>query len=216
LLKKGVTLNPNIGEVNFLIGTCYLYHGLYEPGIHYLTKAVDLDPYYFWAPYKLAMCYMSTEQSEKAAYHFEQYFELAPVIFIFPQRPIALYIKMKNQDKVRELLAETEKINPDYWGINYGRALLHATKGEKEKALKLHKNSEIYALLGMKDEAFDHLEKEIRGTAFEPYIFYYELMNNPYYSKLRSDPRYKKFLEREKALYEEALEKYGKMPLKRE
>ncbi|MFC2166043.1 protein kinase [Acidobacteriota bacterium] len=210
LLKRGVSLNPNIGEINFLIGTCYLYHGLYEQGIQYLTRAIDLDPYYFWAPYKLAMCYMSTGELEKAAYHFDNYFDLAPVVFIFPQRPIALYMKMKNQDKVKELLAETEKINPDYWGISYGRAILHAAKGEREKALELYKNSEIYALLGMKDEAFDRLNNEIRGTAFEPYIFYYELLNNPYYDNLRDDPRFQKLLEREKMMYNQALEKYGK------
>ena len=60
----------------------------------------------------------------------------------------------------------------------------------------------------MIDEAFQSLNKEIRGTKFEPYIFYYELMNNPYYGNLRSDPRYQKLLEQEKALYKEAQKKY--------
>ncbi len=64
-------INPNIGEVNFLVGTCYLYDGLYEQGIKYLLKSIELDPYYFWAPYKLAMCYMGMGQMEKAAPYFD-------------------------------------------------------------------------------------------------------------------------------------------------
>lgn len=211
LLKKALELNPNIGEVNFLVGTCYLYHGLYEQGIEYLTKAVELDPYYFWAPYKLAMCYTSTGKWEKAAFYFEKYFELAPDILVFPARPIGLYMKMQKPGRVEELLDETEKINPKSGAISYGRALLHASKGEKEEALALYKNSEVYSLLGMKDEAFDCLDKEIRGTVFEPYIFYYELLNNPQYNNLRNDSRFQKLLDREKKLYDENMKKYGKL-----
>ena len=65
--RKALKINPNIGEVNFLVGTCYLYHGLYETGIKYLSKCVKLDPYYLWAPYKLAMCYYSTGQFEQVS-----------------------------------------------------------------------------------------------------------------------------------------------------
>jgi len=66
----------------------------------------------------------------------------------------------------------------------------------------------------MSNEAFDHLDKEIRGTTFEPYIFYYELMNNPYYDNLRADSRFQNLLDREKTLYNQALEKYGKLELR--
>jgi len=207
--KRALEINPNIGKVNFLVGVFYLYHGLYHQGIKYLSKAIELDPLYLWAPYKLAMCYMKVGEFDKAAFYFEKYFEIAPIVLMFPGRPIGLYFKMNRRDKVEELIARTEKAQPDYWGVPYGRALLLAAKGEKDKALTLYKNSEVYSLLGMKDEAIQHLNMEIRKSVEIPYIFYYDLLNNPFYDELRDDPRFEEIVKREKKLYEKHLEKYG-------
>ena len=209
LSKRALGINPNIGEVNFLVGVFYLYHGLYYQGIKYLSKAMELDPLYLWTPYKLAMCYMKVGEFDKAAFYFEKYFEIAPFVLMFPGRAIALYFKMNRIDKAEELIAETEKAQPDYWGVPYGKALLLAAKGEKDKALALYKNSEVYSLLGMKDEAIQHLGMEIRKNVEIPHIFYYDLLNNPFYDNLRDDPRFKKIIKREKKLYDEHLEKYG-------
>ena len=207
--KRALEINPNIGEVNFLAGVCYLYVGLYNQGIKYLSKAVELDPYYFWAPYKLAVCYLNTGELEKAAFYFEKYFEIAPVMLMFPGRPISLYIKMRKYEKVEDLIARTEETQPNYWGVSYGKALLLAAKGEKEKALALWKNSEVYSLLGMKGEAIQHLNQEIRQSVRYPYLFYLYLLNNPFYENLRDDPRFKEIVKNEKKLYEKYLEKYG-------
>jgi tetratricopeptide (TPR) repeat protein len=206
--KKALEIGPNIGEVNFLAGVCYLYHGLYQHGIKYLARAIELDPYYFWAPYKLAKCYMSIGEFEKADFYFDKYFEIAPVVMMFPGWPIALNIRMKRYNKVEELVARTEKMRPDYWGMPYIKALLYAAKGEKDKALKLFKNSEVYSLLGMKDEAIEHLDKEIRKSVSHPHIFYYDLLNNPFYENLGNDPRFKEIIEREKKLYDEHVKKF--------
>ncbi len=86
-----------------------------------------------------------------------------------------------------------------------------AARGEKEEALALHRNSEIYALLNMTDEALEHLNKEIRGEVRVPYVYYYYLLNNPFYDNLRSDSRFKKVVKREKKLYEANLKKYGNL-----
>ncbi len=209
LFKRALDLNPNMGKVNFLAGTCYLYHGLYEQAIRLLSKSLELDPAYFWTPYKLAMCYMSTGQFEKAAEYFEKYFEVAPVAMIFPGEAIALYVKMQNFKRVEELISETEKNNPEYWGLPYVKALLLAARGEKEKALALYRNSEIFALLNMKDQAFQQLEKEIRGTAQTPFCFYLKLLNYPLYKNLEGDARFDILLKKEKVLYEELKKKYG-------
>jgi serine/threonine-protein kinase len=210
LLKKALEINPNISEVNFITGICFLYHGLYGPGIKYLTKAEELDPYYFWTPYKLAYCYMYSGEFEKAAFYFEKYFELTPIEpLIFPGRYTALNIMMKRYDKAKEIVARGEKTDPKAeWVLKY-RAILAAIKGEKEEALGLYKNSEVFALLGMKDEAFIELNKEIRGSLPYPYIFYQDLIHNPFYDRLRGDARFKVLLEKEKKLYEDNLKKYG-------
>jgi len=208
-LKRALEINPNIGTVNFITGACLLYHGLYTQAIPYLLKMMELDPYYFWTPYKLAICYMNTGEFDKAALFFEKYFELAPVVLIFPGRYIALNIKMDRFDVVEELIARTEKSHPDYSLLSYCKALLFAAKGEKDKALALHKNSEVYSLLSMKDEAIEHLNQEIRSKVSFPHIYYYHLLNNPLYDNMREDSRFKKIVKREKKLYEQHLKKYG-------
>jgi hypothetical protein len=128
---------------------------------------------------------------------------------IYPGRPISLYLMKNDYDRVEELIAETEKIRPDYWGIPYGRAIMHATRGEKDKALSLYQNSEIYALLGMNDEALEHLKKEIANRKNHPYCYYYLLLNNPSYDNIRDDTRFQAVVKSEKEVYERELKKYG-------
>ncbi|MDH5467994.1 MAG: protein kinase [Candidatus Aminicenantes bacterium] len=208
-VKKALEINPNIGVVNFMAGCCYLYHGLYYQALPYFLKSMELDPYYFWTPYKIATCYMNIGDSEKAASYFEKYFELAPVVLIFPGQYIALNIKMKRFDTVEELIARTEKSHPDYSLLPYCKALLLAAKGNKEEAIALYKNSEVYALLDMKDEAIEELNQEIRNKVRFPHIYYYLLLNNPFYDNLRDDPRFKRIVKREKKLYDAELKKYS-------
>jgi serine/threonine protein kinase/tetratricopeptide (TPR) repeat protein len=210
LCNKALEINPNLGDVNFLVGLCYLYYGLYDAGIQYLTKAMELDPYNFWTPYKLAMCYMYSGDFEKADFYFKKYFELAPVEpLVFPGRNIALQIMMKRYDHADELVRRGEQATPDAAWVKKYRALLWAVKGEKDKALALWKDSDVYSLLGMKDESFQELNLEIRKTVSNPHIFYQNLIHNPFYDSLRGDPRFQKLVEREKKLYDEAASRYG-------
>lgn len=206
--KRALEINPEIGEVNFLVGMCFLYHGLYELGIKYLSKAMELDPLYLWCPYKLAMCYLSLGEFNKAEFYFRKYFDIAPVTLMYPGRYWALKIKMNEYNKIEEMIVQLEKAYPGYWGIPYAKALICAAQGKKEDALKLYKNSEVYAMLGMKEEAIKELNNEIRKTVFAPYIFYYDLINNPFYKDLMTEKEFQELINREKKLYEENVEKY--------
>ncbi|MBN2071175.1 MAG: protein kinase [Candidatus Krumholzibacteriota bacterium] len=208
-LTRALELNPNLGEVNFLAGTCLLYHGLYEQAIPYLARALELDPYYFWTPYKLGVCYLELGDYEKSARYFDNYFEMAPVPLVFPSRYIALNVKMGDLERVRELIELTESKHPDYAYLPYCRAIFRAALGEKEEALAIFANSEVYALLGMKTEALGALDTEIRGTREYPYIFYLDLLNDPFYDNLHGDRRYQALLDREKKLNELAMKRYS-------
>jgi serine/threonine protein kinase/Tfp pilus assembly protein PilF len=208
---RALEINPNLGDVNFLTGVCYLYLGLYEQGIPYLTKAIELDPYYFWAPYKLAMCYLGVGKFDEAAHYFEKYFELAPVVMMFPGRYVSLKIRAQEYDEVEALITKIEETRPDYELLPYVKALLLAARGKKDEALALYKNSEVYALLGMNDEAIESLNGEIRKTVTRPYIFYLDLLNNPFYEKVRGDARFKELARREKKLYDENVERYARL-----
>jgi TolB-like protein/predicted Ser/Thr protein kinase len=208
-LHRALELNANMGEVAFLAGACLFYHGLYEQGMELLSRAAALDPYYLWTPYKQAVCAMNLGRYDEAARYFEKYFELAPIVLIFPGRYVALEIRRKGFDRIEALIDRIERNRPDYRGLPYVKALLLAARGEKEEALALYRNSEVYALLGMNDEAFAALDKEIRGTTAWPYCFYYDLLNGPLFQNLHTDPRYQKLLEREAAVLEDCVQRYG-------
>jgi len=120
-----------------------------------------------------------------------------------------LNIMMKRYAKAEELVARGEKTTPDADWVKKYRALLFAVKGEGNKALALYTNSEIFALLGLKDEAFRELDKEIRGSLSNPYIFYEDLLHNPFYDNLHGNPRFQKLIDREKKLYDEAERMFG-------
>ena len=210
LLRKALDINPNAGDVNFLAGMCYLYHGLYQDGIRLLKKAHELDPYNFWTPYKLAYCYMYSGEFEQADFYFNKYFELAPIEpLVFPGKSIALNLMMKRVDKAEEMVAKGERTSPGAEWVRKFRAMLHAVRGERDQTLALYRNSEVYAILGLKDEALRELDGEIRGSLAYPYIFYQDLLHVPFYYNLRSDPRFQQLVQREKRLYDEALIKYG-------
>jgi len=211
-LNKAIEMGPNEGDVNFIVGAIYLYHGLYEQAIPFLLKAIELDPYYFWTPYKLGMCYMYTREFEKALTSFEKYFELTPIQpLMLPGRYIYLNIMMKKYDKVEKLLSEAEEQSPGATWTKKYRAILSAAKGDRDLALSLDKNIEVLALLEMNDEAIGLLDEEILKRNILPYIYYLDLLNNPFYDNLRDDPRFEEIVKREKKLYENDSKKFTLM-----
>jgi hypothetical protein len=115
---------------------------------------------------------------------------------------------MNEYNKIEEMIVKLEKTYPGYWGIPYAKALILAAHGKKEEALKLYKNSEVYALLGMKQEAIKSLKDEIRKTVTVPYLFYYDLVNNPFYKNLISEKEFNDLISGEKKLYDENVKKY--------
>ena len=210
--REALKINPNVGEVNFLLGVCYLYHGLYESGIRYLSRAMELDPFYFWVPYKLAFCLMHSGQYDEAATYFEKYFELAPIEpLFFPGQYVALNIWRGRPDLADSILTREERLNPEVRWTRQYRAILLAQRGDRDGALALYRNSEVYALLGMNAQATRELEREIRGTVSYPYIYYMDLLNNPHYASLRSDPRFQEILQREKELFDEQMKMFGNL-----
>lgn len=107
------------------------------------------------------------------------------------------------------VLKDQEPICPEASWIKKYRAILYAANGERELSLSFDKNIEVLALLGMKDEAIKLLDEEILKREIIPYIYYFDLLNNPFYDNLRDDTRFKGIVQREKTLYEEHLKKYG-------
>ena len=85
-------------------------------------------------------------------------------------------------------------------------AVYYALLGDKEKALSLPRNGHVYALLEMKDEAIDQIQREIEK--FDWMHTYLSLKKLNFYDNLRGDPRFQALIDQQKSKYEEYLIKY--------
>ena len=108
-----------------------------------------------------------------------------------------------------------EELYPDQ-DNNYYRALIFASKGQKEKALNTYNTSAInprdnplFSLLGMNEEALIRLSQQSDRQLNRQRSNFLSLKYNPYNDNIRSDPRFQEILAKHKELYEENLAKYG-------
>jgi serine/threonine protein kinase/Tfp pilus assembly protein PilF len=200
--------DPNNLFGNIGLGYCYYVLGLYRTAIPSSLKAVELSPYYFWSKIHIAWCYDGLGEYGKG----ERYFRDA--LRLNPENPFTLVYyaehltKAGKYDEAEKMIREAERIAPGFHLLPRFKAQLLAARGEKEKALALDKSTRVYALLGMNDEAIQIMQKYIDGGGFYPYL---NLVNNPFYDKLRDDPRFKKIVAQSKEKYEEFSRKYGNL-----
>jgi hypothetical protein len=129
---------------------------------------------------------------------------------------------MKKFEDAQEEIGRVEKQNPDLLGIQYTRAYIFAVNGEREKALVIIRDLDIYeytaliapvySLLGMKDEAIENIQEVIKNGFFEiktyPYT-YIALTENPFLDGLRDDPRFREIVKEEKKKYQERVKKFS-------
>ncbi len=202
-LNKANQLNPNSAEGNHVIGLILDRVGLEDKALKYLIKAIELNPLYVYTPMVLARCYMEMGAWEKAAIQYKKVLALDPddaeyhLWYSYSLILLSQYQKAEQELKIAEIL---DGQNPDIWSY---RALLYAVKGEKELALRTMKEpyDKVYALLGMKEEAFGSLEQSMKANPRTH--SYLHLLNNPCYNKLMDDPRFKKILAKKKKEYKE-------------
>ena len=86
---------------------------------------------------------------------------------------------------------------------------MFAATGEKDEALAIRKNGAVYSLLGMKDEAIQYIEDEMKKDYEHHDCSYISLLNSPFYDSLRDDTRFHEILKKAKQKYEERLKKFA-------
>jgi adenylate cyclase len=198
--RRALDLNPNLAEVNFTAGVVCRQLGLLNKAVKYAEKSIALDPYNPLAFGVAARSYSHMNDPEKALLLWEKAYPLMPAfVFMYLSRE---HMIMGNFDKAEKIITEAEESGIENIRIRITKAFLFAFKGEKEKALDLRKEAEIFALLGMKIEALDIIEKSID----HPISFnYMSLKNYSLFDNLRDEPRFQKILEIQKQKYEERL-----------
>lgn len=162
-------------------------------------------------------CLQYLGKLEKALKCYKKALEIAPGRPYAYRMSAELLIRVKKYLEAEAALSELERVFPDYKYDDYPKALFPAVKGEKERSLELYKGGpplsdnwknyyalQIYALLGMKEEALEVLE-ESKPTEINGHYLY--LINNPYLDNLRDDPRFMEMVRISKEKYD-ALVKY--------
>ena len=221
--KRALELNPNESYNNLATGIFLTGVGLHHQAIDFLTKAIELDPLETINYSYRGAAHRYIANFDQATIDFQKALEIESddlyALYHFTQ----FLIILKKYKEAEELLAKSEKINPDDLLNKFIRALLYAVKGEKEKALQSleeggHKNRYYqiitYSLLGSKDEAIRLLDnKPIAG----PQLFnpdesdYLDMLHNPFFDILRDRDEFRESLQKAKEIYEENLMKYGEI-----
>lgn len=207
--RKAKKINPNVSTFHHVIGLFFRGLGLLHQAIESASRSMELDPFYLPSQSLRARGYIYLKEFEKAAVCIANSFEIEKNNFWSLLDRCILFIMMKKYNEAKEVLAKAEKINPKYSSVQFYKALIFASVGEKKKALSLRKNGAVYALLGMKKEAIKYIDKAIKKGNEHFQYSYLPLLNNHIYDNLRDDPQFKKIIEIQKQKYEDRLEKYG-------
>jgi serine/threonine protein kinase/tetratricopeptide (TPR) repeat protein len=205
--RIGLEKGPNDWVAYAVIGYAYYLLGLNRTAIPFCQKALELAPFYLYSKFHMAWCLMGLGEYETAEGYLRKALDLNP------QNPFSLayladyLVRTKRLDEAEKIITELEGLAPGFRRLPAQRAELYAARGEKDKALELSRGSSlVYALLGMKDEAIDVMQKSLsKGGSYR----YLDLTSHPFYSNLRGDPRFEQIVAQAKKKYEEWSEKYG-------
>jgi len=204
-LKIALRLNPNLAEANQSAGLFMWYLGLTDQAIKWFYRNLELDPFWMRSYPLSAVCLLELGRIEEATAQLQKLAEIEPDLGAGYEVRALLAILTKKYAQADSVFAKAERINP--MRLAWYKAMLFAARGEKEKALALSQEPEVYALLGMKDEAFRSLQRY--GDEHEKESLYLYLLNFPLFANLRDDPRFVAIFEKEKKKYEENLRQYG-------
>jgi serine/threonine protein kinase/Flp pilus assembly protein TadD len=221
--KKALELEPNNAEINFNIAAFLRDLGLYDNAIDFFSKAIELDPTSTQYLNFCARCYMSKGEFEKAANILKEALELSPSDVELRLLYARQFIMMEKCEEAEREIARAESLKPDNPDIRYTRAMIYAVRGERDKAIAVIKDlapfyytfllSNVFSILGMKDEAINNIKEAIEKGFSELKTFpypYLNLINNHFYDSLRNDSRFKEIVKEEKKKYKDRLKKYGK------
>ena len=207
-LRTAIQLNSNVGWYNVGYGRFFFRRGLYPQAVLYMSRAIELDPLvpsFYWSR---GFSYHYSGRFQEAETDYKKALDLEPNHVDLMENYVDLLLDMNRFGEAEALLDRLEKFRPNI----FLRAKLFAVKGEKEKALDLmgeNSNLQIFSLLGMTEEAIAFLQNTLDRNRRLDQSYYWLYKMNPIYEKARDDPRFQKYLEEHKKMYEENLKKYG-------
>jgi len=209
--RRGLALNPNLMEILHTIALFYDRLGLYHQAIKFYRRVQELSPGYLFSQGNMVNSYLYSGDQENAADLIRKVMTASPDNPVYILDEAEILLRRNKPAEAKTILERAAKINlgTTTRQLSYLRAVLAALKGDRDLALAESQSPDVYALLGMKDEAIQAL-KDINRTkpVFNNYS-YLDLVHNPFLDKLRDDPRFREIVEAQKKIYEGLLKKYG-------
>jgi hypothetical protein len=146
----------------------------------------------------------------------EAYSDIEKILDLEPNHRPAFRKKIDILGSMKKIdeLEQIARKDPEHRYIKLINATIFALKGQKEEAFNdstefsLFFKSNIYSILGMKDEAISNLINKFEKF-YKNSSGFFSLTNNSIYDSLRDDLRFQKLLSEEKKKYDDLLKKYG-------
>ena len=217
--KRALEIEPESALINCDVGAFLASIGLFPSAIKYHMKASQVEPSYIRAYGLSASCHWYIGEFEEGIKQVTKAIELeknSPSLYFEHARNL---IMVKKYEKAEQEMAKALRIQADSSEEAYHRALMFASRGEKDKALRLIEEAErpyqycvtcTYSLLGMRDEAIQNIQLgiDIGFEELQHYLYSYLLLEkNPCFDNLRDDPRFVKILNKRKDVYDQRLKK---------
>ncbi|MCK5277931.1 MAG: hypothetical protein KAK04_05320, partial [Cyclobacteriaceae bacterium] len=211
---RAIKLNPE-DEFNYG-GLAYFFQtrGLYNEAALIYEKAKYINPLDVSILMRSAFLNGRLKNYEKSIEESEVVILLEPNNFGPYVRIFYNLILMNKIDQAEDFLETAKNKFPDA-NFSFQEGLIYASKGEKEKALKISRNASwYYAKLGMKEEyittflneyAYAKLSEE---AIHQNYIW---IINRTRYDWFKDDSRIQKIVQEEKEKYEVMKAKYGNL-----
>ena len=196
-LKKALESNPNNKDTLLLFGVFYTYLGLYHEAEVFYSRIIELDPLEYHAYLNRAIDRFFVGELKKAEADVETVASLNPTPLLQNFQTF-LYAQTGRMKKARRLI---ESFDPRFFPTyrKWTLAIYWAKKGNAAKALGYFRSSDVYALLGMKEEALKQLAVDVKENVRFNYL---SLKGYPALESLRDDPRFAEILAAEKRKYE--------------
>jgi tetratricopeptide (TPR) repeat protein len=204
-LERAVSLNPNSPVAHRWYGQSLGYRGRFREAEGQLAKAVELDPLSLVAKSDQALLAWEERNPDLAIARSRKILELDPNDVL---GNLLLGLAYEQKGDLRSAIASLEKAKSLYsmWAVIGGLGNAYARGGRQADAVRLIGGLQqlsakryvpatpfIFVYLGLQDynEAFRYI-----GRAMETRSSYVIMMQAiPQFDAIRSDPRYKKYLE---------------------
>jgi serine/threonine protein kinase/Tfp pilus assembly protein PilF len=222
--KKALELDRESADVHLHIGSFLRSLGLYEQALRHYLRALLVAPtpadFAVWHQLP-ADCYSKLGDVPRSANLLRTAIEVSPDGELILDYALCL-ITMKEFAEAEKQIKAAHDLGADGAHVRRLRTLFYAATGQREAALELMKLetspshplvTSADALLGLRDEAIREIEsgrgeKGFRENRWYRYT-YLVLLNNTFFDKLRDEPAFQTMLQKEKALFEDRVKKFG-------